>query len=156
MNKIYNKQNNALLISMGISFFVDRITKYIVLKTLGEKVFYFGFIELMIVKNTGAAFGILEENTIALGVLGILVLVFFFYLVCVGSFKNLFSKISTGVLLGGIMGNTWDRIFFRFVIDFMHFPFFPLSVFQVFNIADICITFGAVGLVIDSLRGKKL
>jgi signal peptidase II len=140
---------------MGASFFLDRITKHISLKLFEDVHFLSSIIELKIVRNPGAAFGILREFTGFLIVIGGLAILFIFYLCIKNQFRSLLSKIFAGLLLGGIIGNTYDRAFFGYVIDIVHFPFFPLSIFQVFNLADVFIVFGVLGIIINDIVFKK-
>ena len=55
---------------------------------------------------------------------------------------------------GGILGNLFDRLFYKEVIDYLSFNFFGYS-FPVFNLADIGITVGAVLLIITLLLEEK-
>ena len=58
------------------------------------------------------------------------------------------SIISLGLMTGGIIGNLFDRILYKSVIDYLSFNFFGYS-FPVFNLADIGITVGAALLILD-------
>jgi len=128
---------------------VDQSTKALVVKSfsLGEtREFLNGLIDFVYVKNSGGAWGFLSGKTWVLLCFTILVMV-----ICVvilfkygKNNKLLFWAISL-VLFGGI-GNMIDRIFRGgFVVDFLHFEFWPQ--FPVFNIADCGIVVGT-GLLI--------
>ena len=58
-----------------------------------------------------------------------------------------------GLLLGGLSGNLIDRLFFGYVRDFLDFYIFGYD-YPVFNIADICIVFGVILLIIAVLKGE--
>lgn len=94
------------------------------------------------VRNYGAAFGILQSQTLLLIALSIAVIFF------VWSNRNKFSaypkvfQVGLGLALGGALGNLVDRIRLGYVVDFLDFRFWP-----VFNLADIAIVSG-VGLII--------
>lgn len=94
------------------------------------------------VRNYGAAFGILQSQTLILIALSIAV-IFFVWLN-----RNKFSgypkvfRLGLGMALGGALGNLVDRIRLGYVIDFLNFQVWP-----VFNLADIAIV-GGVGLII--------
>ena len=62
--------------------------------------------------------------------------------------------ISLGILIGGIIGNLFDRVLRHAVIDYLSFNFFGYS-FPVFNLADIGITIGACLLIIDLIIEEK-
>ena len=58
------------------------------------------------------------------------------------------------LLIGGILGNLFDRIIYGYVVDYLDFYFFNYN-FPIFNIADICIVCSVVLIIIDTLRGGK-
>ena len=61
--------------------------------------------------------------------------------------------ISYSVLIGGIIGNLWDRLKYGKVIDYLDFKIFGYN-FPVFNFADICIVISVILLLIDALIDK--
>ena len=64
--------------------------------------------------------------------------------------KNNINKIGTisyGLLLGGILGNLFDRIFYGYVIDYLDFRIFNFN-FAIFNLADMAIVIGAILLIV--------
>ena len=67
---------------------------------------------------------------------------------------SMFSALSYGLLLGGILGNLFDRVAFGYVIDFLDFIIFKMD-FAVFNVADIAIVCGAIMLLIFEGSGKR-
>ncbi|MBO5060852.1 MAG: signal peptidase II [Clostridia bacterium] len=111
-----------------------------------------GLFDFVYVKNTGAAFSILSDNTALLGVIS----VFF----CIGVIvywymmkpKHKLLRLSVTLLFAGALGNAIDRIFRGFVVDFISTAFMT---FPVFNIADIAITVGAALLIIYLLFFDK-
>lgn len=127
---------------------LDQIAKLLVIYNIGPtdcfhiipKLFDFVY-----VKNTGAAFSMLSNNT---GFLSIISIIF-----CVGVLLYWYKKkpastllkLSLCLLFAGALGNAIDRIFRGFVVDFISTAFMN---FPVFNIADIAITFGAILLII--------
>lgn len=132
------------LISLVV-FFLDRITKILISNNFKldvrnkviDKFFY-----ITNCHNKGAAFSIFSGN--------ILFLVFITFVVLYLIYKNLKDKnslskmntISYGLLLGGIVGNLFDRLFYGYVIDFFDFVIFNYN-FAIFNVADIAIVVGA-------------
>ena len=58
------------------------------------------------------------------------------------------------LLIGGILGNLFDRIMYGYVVDYLDFYIFGYN-FPIFNIADICIVCSVVLIIIDTLRGGK-
>lgn len=107
------------------------------------------FFSIFYVKNTGAAFSILEDNTIILILISAIFIVLLHrYIKQEKNFTKL-SVISLGMIMGGIFGNLIDRIIHHSVIDYLSFNVLEYN-FPVFNLADIGITVG-VGLYILSM-----
>ena len=123
---------------------LDQITKSLA-KGLNESVILVkDFLDLTFITNTGSAFGILKGfNTslifISLIVIGIII----FY------WDEIYKteKIFFALIVGGIIGNLIDRVFYGFVIDFINFSFWPA-----FNVADSAITIGVIALIIYELK----
>ena len=128
-----------------IIFFIDRITKLLVTNffkldvrnTIINKFFY-----ITNCHNEGAAFSILSGNVSFLIVMSVLVIIIIFKMI--KNKKNISNllTISFGLLLGGIIGNLFDRIIYGYVIDFLDFTLFNYD-FAIFNISDVCILIGA-------------
>lgn len=88
------------------------------------------------VTNTGAAFSILQNQTLLLTIIAALIAIFIFFLF--KKYKKL--EIPLSFLFGGTIGNLIDRIVLGHVRDFIDFKFFP-----VFNVAD---SFNTIGVLI--------
>lgn len=99
--------------------------------------------------NPGAAFGLLEHQTLLLiGVAVLLVLtVIYFYRQIP---NNRLLHYSLGLLVGGAIGNVIDRVQIGYVVDFFDFRIWPI-----FNVADIAIVSGVAGIMLVILNGKK-
>lgn len=108
-----------------------------------------GFFNLVHVRNTGAAWGILAEHTWVLGLLSVLaaVLMVFFFRRLSGDQPLL--AIVLGVIHGGIVGNMLDRLFRGSVVDFLDFEFGGWH-WPAFNIADSAISVGVVLVLLAS------
>lgn len=93
------------------------------------------------VQNTGAAFGIFKNGNVFFIIASILILaaIAVFLIKCKPSQGMV--KIAAGLIVGGALGNLFDRIFRGFVVDFIDFR---LINYPVFNIADCCIVCGAI------------
>lgn len=113
------------------------------------------FFSLCYVKNTGAAFSLLENATLLLIIISVLFIVVIDNMIKkeTENLDNL-SIVSLGMILGGIFGNLIDRILYRSVIDFISFSFGSYH-FPIFNIADMGITIGVILLVIDLWKRRK-
>ncbi|MBE5738158.1 MAG: signal peptidase II [Clostridiales bacterium] len=97
--------------------------------------FYFTY-----VKNTGAAFGIFGDSTLALTIVSVVfVVVFILYDIFYHS-DNLWYVLGISMLISGAIGNFIDRVFLGYVRDFISIELFSF----IFNIADVLITFGVI------------
>lgn len=155
-------KNKKMWISiiLAISIFggillLDLLTKGLIIPNLipnvGDRVGVIPkLISFIYVKNYGAAWGILGGRNIFLIVMSIIILGLFitFYVLRVKKVKNKTScllGISVGLIVGGCIGNLFDRLIFGYVRDFINFDFMD---FPVFNFADIALTFGVIIMVI--------
>lgn len=100
------------------------------------------------VRNTGAAFSLLSGRTAFLTVVTALILVFAVVLLFTGRVRGKADRIAVLLLVAGGLGNLIDRVVRHFVVDFIEVLF---TNFAVFNFADICVTTGAVLLILSTL-----
>ena len=142
-----------------ILFFIDRISKnYLInLQLTGTDVdFYiYPFLNIYLVWNTGIGFGLfsLESGMIYHAVTFVIALVNIILLVFLIKSKGL-NSYSISIILGGSLGNLFDRIYYYAVPDFIDFHVGNFHWF-IFNIADIFITVGIIGLIFSELIKKE-
>ena len=153
---------NSLVINSLIVFsifLIDRISKIYVIsldkKFLGSEIFSSKFLNIYLVWNEGIAFGLFsfDEGKLYnfLTILISLILLIILYLV----FKSKgFAKYSLLMILGGALGNLFDRIFYKAVPDFIDFHVGNLHWF-IFNVSDIFITLGVIGMIIMEFIGNN-
>lgn len=113
------------------------------------------FFSLYFVKNTGAAFSILENNTTFLTIITVIFILVIDNLIKKEKKFNGISIIALGLVLGGMFGNLIDRIIHHGVIDYLSFKILGYS-FPIFNLADIGITVGVFLLLIGMLKQEKI
>ena len=142
-----------------ILFLVDRLSKIYLLnlQSAGTDIdFYiFPFLNFYLVWNTGIGFGIaaMESNIYYHILTTIIVFVnigLIFYLI---KSKGILSYL-IAIILGGSLGNLFDRIYYYAVPDFIDLHFGNFHWF-IFNVADIFITVGIIGLIYMELTNKK-
>ncbi|MCH5213264.1 MAG: signal peptidase II [Oscillospiraceae bacterium] len=104
-----------------------------------------GVADFIYVKNTGAAFSMLSNNTFILGVLSVIFCVAVVIYWFIGKKKHVMRSLALTLLFAGALGNAIDRIAYGFVVDFISIKWFN---FPVFNIADMAIVGGAIAAVI--------
>ena len=156
-----------LIINISLTFLIfllDRISKIYVInldkKLLGSEIFSSKYLNISLIWNEGIAFGLLSFNhgnlynllTILISVI-ILVICFMIYK------SNGIKKYLLILILGGALGNIYDRIYFNAVPDFIDFHINGFHWF-IFNVADIFISLGVIFMIffelIDNNREKKL
>ncbi|MDR1150345.1 MAG: signal peptidase II [Clostridiales bacterium] len=122
-------------------FAIDFLSKETVLRFLKfSKKISFGLINLTYVENSGAAFGFFKGQKIFLSLLSITAIFLLSYHII--KKKSKLRTIET-VIISGILGNLFDRLFRGYIIDFIELSFVK---FPVFNLADIFIIVGSVFL----------
>lgn len=110
-------------------------------------------VNIIYVENTGAAFSILQNSTHALILLSIVSLFVMLYLI-IKNIENIFfiDVFFLSILAAGILGNLYERLHFGYVRDFFNLNFIN---FPIFNISDIFINIGVLGIIILILFTKK-
>jgi signal peptidase II len=150
-----------LLIAL-IVVLLDRWTKYIVARRIalyGHIQVIPNFFRITHTENTGAAFSLFADSSapwktgmlIAFSVVALVV-------VSVLLWKNNHAHVLTGValslILGGAIGNLWDRVVSGRVVDFLLF-YIGRYQWPVFNLADSAIVVGAALLVLEIIFGQE-
>ena len=138
------------LIAAVLLIFFDQWSKYLVvnhLKGQNPIPLISGVFELQYLENRGAAFGIFQGKRGFFLVITVIILLIavWFYRKLPLSRKCLPLRIVTVVLAAGAVGNMIDRVVNNYVVDFFYFK---LINFPIFNVADIYVTVGAIGLII--------
>lgn len=142
--------NRRILTTAMLVYALDQLTKFIVLKLLGngdERVIIDGFFKFVHWGNTGAAWSLFRGNNELLAIVALVALVVLFLARHHFDTRTLLGQLAFGMILGGIAGNLTDRLLpgRKHVIDFLYFylkrPGGEELGFPAFNIADsgICI-----------------
>lgn len=138
-----------------LCLFIDQLIKNIIINILniGESITIIkNFFNITYVKNSGAAFSILQSNTFLLIIISIIALIFIFKYISKEGLSN-FEYVLYGILSGGICGNLFDRIVYKSVIDYLDFNIFGYS-FPIFNFADTLIVI-SMFLIIITMKDDK-
>jgi len=141
-----------------LTFLVDRVTKIKAkekLKNKEKKVIFKGNINLELYQNKGIILGHLRNKKELVMLLNIVSLVLTVAMFILGVFKfdtNKIFKSGISILLGGALGNVYDRIKQGSVTDFFSFKFKPNIIF---NLADMFIFIGSIFIVISELFYKR-
>ncbi len=141
-------------------FFIDRFSKFYVIfqseKNFSADLFTSKFLNISLIWNKGIAFGLLSfdesyfYNILTILILIIIIVIFFMILKSKG-----LKKYSLLMILGGALGNLYDRIFFKAVPDFIDFHIGNFHWF-IFNVSDIFISLGVLFLItLELINNKK-
>ena len=141
------------------SFAIDRLTKNFVIKffessELGTNFFeLFSFMNIILVFNEGIGFGLFRNASssvmVLLSLLIVIIMIFLIFLIYRSS--TILKSSAYGLILGGAMGNFYDRFFYNKVTDFLDFHLGNFH-WYTFNFADIAITIGIMLLLFDELN----
>ena len=140
-------------------FFIDRLSKmYLInLQSTGTDIDFYilPFLNFYLVWNTGIGFGLaaMESNIyyhILTSIIAIVNIGLIFFLI---KSKGIYAY-SIVLIIGGSLGNLFDRIYYYAVPDFIDLHFGNFHWF-IFNVADIFITVGIIGLVFAELLKKE-
>jgi signal peptidase II len=144
-----------LLLAVGV-FILDQFTKVLILGyyQLGDSTRVTSFFNVVRAHNTGAAFSFLAAASgwqrWFFTAIGIAAALFIVWLLRKHAGQKLFS-FALACILGGAVGNVFDRLVHGYVVDFIQVHWRSSWYFPAFNIADSAITIGAACLVLDEL-----
>ena len=153
---IQRKPLLAAFLIASIIFLLDQFTKMQVVQNLylGQRNELTVFFNLVHVRNYGAAFSFLSEAggwqrwflTFVSAVASMVIV----YWIKKSDEKKYLETLSLIIILGGALGNFYDRLILGYVIDFLDFHWSGVH-FPAFNIADTAITIGAILFIADNL-----
>ena len=148
---------NSLLVFL--IFLIDRLSKIYVIyldkKFLGSEIFSSKFLDINLIWNDGIAFGLFSfDDKMLYDILTILILIVIIILIFMTLGSQGTKKYSLLIILGGALGNVFDRLFYRAVPDFLDFHVGNYHWF-IFNVADIFITLGVIFMIIIEITGNN-
>ena len=149
-----NEKLNKLIIGfvfLVICFAIDRFSKIYILNILnneGQVDFYINqYLNIYLVWNTGIGFGLFSaENNIFYNIFTGIIILINFVLIYLAFIETKIKSFFLMVILGGSLGNLFDRVYYRAVPDFIDINYAGYHWF-IFNVADIFITIGIICLI---------
>ena len=140
-------------------FFLDRITKILILNIAEEAgkvdIYINSFLNFYLVWNSGIGFGLLsfDDNYVynSITVLIILINLIIVYLIYIEKGQKSYFLL---IILGGSLGNLFDRLYYNAVPDFIDLNYKGFHWF-IFNVADIFITIGIMFLILSEIFNYK-
>ena len=141
-----------------IIFGIDRLSKTYVIELIQSQereIFLYDFLNLTLNWNTGIAFGLLSSNANVLyHLISALILLIIIYLIYLMAISDNSGKVIISLIIGGAVGNLYDRLTYFAVPDFIDFHIENYHWFT-FNIADVFISLGIFGMILKEFIFKK-
>ena len=153
---IFNKSNLYFFLLIIVIFTFDRITKNLIIKSFVEEIFYLNkFMNLDLVWNIGIGFGLLSYDSLLAynlitSLIGLVVITLFYFMVI----SDNLDKLIFSIIIGGALGNLYDRLLYNAVPDFIDLHYNTFHWFT-FNVADMFITLGVIIMVLKEFFIKK-
>jgi len=122
---------------------IDQIIKAAVVKHLSQvdtKTIIPGILNFTYSENNGVAFGMFSGGRIVFILLTVAILLTVIWMIEQTKYNEPVFTLFLSLILGGAAGNLVDRIRLGYVVDYVHFSFFP----YIFNFADSCVVMGAI------------
>ena len=149
--------NFIIIISI---FVLDRLTKLYVIYldkiNSGSEIFSSKFLNIYLIWNEGIAFGLFSSNESSLyNFLTLFILIIILVILYMMTKSSGLKKYSLLMILGGAIGNVFDRIIYKAVPDFIDFHVGNFHWF-IFNVSDIFISVGVILMVILEILDKPI
>jgi len=150
-DKIIIKNNIYWLFVISIIFFLDRYTKILILNNFTENTYYLNdYINLDLVWNIGIGFGFFStESNIIYNLITLIIASVIIFLLYIFVKSETMDKLIYAFIIGGALGNVYDRLIYKAVPDFIDMHYNNFHWFT-FNVADIFIT---IGIMVYIIRG---
>jgi len=140
-------------------FLIDRVSKIYVIyldkKFLGSEIFSSKYLNINLIWNDGIAFGLFSfQKSNLYNFLTLIIIAIIFLIIFMTAKAEGIKKYSLLMILGGAIGNVFDRLFNRAVPDFIDFHIGNFHWF-IFNIADVFITIGVIFMILIEIIGNN-
>ena len=140
-------------------FLIDRLSKIYVIyldkKFPGSEIFSSKYLNINLIWNDGIAFGLFSfEKSNLYNFLTLIIIAIIFLIIFMTAKAEGIKKYSLLMILGGAIGNVFDRLFNRAVPDFIDFHIGNFHWF-IFNIADVFITIGVIFMILIEIIGNN-
>jgi len=150
------KKNIIYLTLILIIFFLDRYSKFFVINNFSESTYYINrYFNLDLIWNIGIGFGFLStDSSIFYNLITVTIGTVIIFLLCVFAQSNKIDKFVYIIIIGGALGNFFDRLAYKAVPDFIDLHYNNFHWFT-FNVADIFITIGILIFIVRSFFIKN-
>ena len=153
---IFKKSNLYVLLLITLIFTFDRLTKNLIINNFIEKTLYLNdFINLELIWNIGIGFGLLSYDSLLIyNLITVLIGVVIIILIYIVIISHNLDKLIFSIIIGGALGNFYDRIIYNAVPDFIDLHYKTFHWFT-FNVADIFITVGVLAMIFKEFLVKN-
>ena len=155
-NNILKKENFYFLLIILIIFILDRYSKIQIIKDFDDPVIYINeFLNFDLIWNTGIGFGLLSSNsTLFYNLISGVISTVIVFLIFIGLKSDKYDKSVFSLIIGGAVGNFYDRLIYNAVPDFIDLHYNNFHWFT-FNLADIFITIGIIAFLMKGFFVKN-
>ena len=158
IKKNFSKKTLINFLIIFFIFLIDRLSKFFVVhlvdKNNNSELFLSKFLNIQLIWNEGVAFGLFSfEKQNLYNILTFIILIITLLIIFMIVKTDGIKKYPLILILGGALGNVYDRIFYKAVPDFIDFHVGELHWF-IFNIADVFITLGVFFMILGEFVGK--
>ena len=155
-NSFLKKENIFIFLIILFCVFLDRYTKNEVISNFSENVFFINnFINIDLIWNTGIGFGFLSTESslfynLVSALVGVVIIVLCYFTII----SEVADKLIYAIIIGGAIGNFYDRLIFNAEPDFIDLHYDRYHWFT-FNVADIFITLGIIIFLTNEFLKNK-
>ena len=155
IHKFLNKDLYVSSLIISLIFFLDRFSKIFIIQqdkiSFGSDIFNSTYLNIVLIWNEGIAFGLFSFSEAKFyNILSLIISVIIIILVTMTLNSKGIKRYSLLMIVGGALGNLYDRLIFSAVPDFIDFHVRDFHWF-IFNVADIFITIGVICLIFDEI-----
>lgn len=143
-----------IIIIIALGIILDRISKVWAVSVVKDNpiIILKNFFKFEYLENRGAAFGILKDRQWFLILFTMIILMIIIYILIKFRKESKLMSIGLSLIIAGALGNFYDRIVYKYVIDFICFHYKDTYYFPTFNVADICVVLGTFFLAIYIMK----
>ena len=155
-NSFLKKENIFIFLIILFCVLLDRYTKNEVIINFSENVFFINnFINIDLIWNTGIGFGFLSTESsliynLVSALVGVVIVILCYFIII----SEVTDKLIYSIIIGGAIGNFYDRLIFNAVPDFIDLHYDRYHWFT-FNVADIFITLGIIIFLTNEFLKNK-
>ena len=155
-NNLLKKENLYFLIIIFVIFLLDRYSKIEIIKNFNDKTIYVNdFFNISLIWNTGIGFGLLSfDSNLIYNLISLLIGFIVITIIYIAIKSEIEEKIFFSIIIGGALGNFYDRVIYKAVPDFIDLHYNNFHWFT-FNVADIFITIGIFAYIMKGFFIKE-